>query len=84
MNYDKIPLHCRASMRAYIEQGVPLGAFLSAVVANDLVLSALYADNDNINRLKDYARFLQSEAPPEAWGSTKAYQKWVKRGGLNQ
>jgi hypothetical protein len=84
MNYDMIPEHCRASMKAYIERGVPLGGFLSSIVANDLVLAAQQADQHNIYRLKDYALFLHGEAPSEAWGSAKAYQSWVKRGGLNE
>ena len=84
MNYDMIPEHCRASMKAYMERGVPLGGFLSAIVANDFVLSAQRADNDNLCRLKDYAHFLNLEAPLEAWGSPEAILKWVKRGGLNQ
>ena len=82
-NYDILPEHCRNGMRMYIEQGIIPGSFLKAVICNDFVKSFQYADDTNVKRLHDYAKFLYWEAPAGSWGSEKRMYNWAKNKGGN-
>lgn len=83
INYDKLPVHCRAGMRRYIEDGCLPGSFLRAVICNDLVGAFVRADDGNTLYMRAYTQFLQHEAPHGAWGSLKNMEAWNQRGGLN-
>lgn len=82
LNYDRIPEHCRESLRAYIEHGRPVGDFLRCLLSNDLVGAFRHADDENREHMEDYVRWLWNETPGDAWGSGEAYSEWVERGGL--
>jgi hypothetical protein len=82
-DYSLIPEHCRESMRKYLENGKPAGAFLTAVLQNNLVQAFGAADEENTERLKDYAQFCYWEITSEAWGSPEKVAAWIERGGLN-
>lgn len=82
INYDMLPAHCRPGMKRYIEDGLKPGDFLTKVIENDLVHSFAQADDINIRRMFDYAKFLYQEAPGQAWGSKKIMADWMKRKGL--
>lgn len=82
LNYDRIPEHCRESLRAYVERGRPVGDFLRCVLSNDLTGAFRHADDVNRELMEDYVGWLWNEAPGDAWGSGEAYGAWVKRGGL--
>lgn len=82
VKYGSIPDHCRESLRAYVEHGRPVGSFLHAILANNLVGAFSYADDENAARIKDYAEWLWNEAPGDSWGSDETYRAWLERGGL--
>lgn len=73
----------REGTRAYIEEGIPPGGFLWAVMQNDLVEAFATADGVNQEMMFYWAEFLYNEAPRAAWGSRKAVLAWIERGGLN-
>lgn len=77
-----IPEHCREGLLDYIRYGTPPGAFLRAVLANDLLIAVLTADPGNRDRLPDYVRFLYDHAPATCWGSEAAVRAWIGHGGL--
>ena len=77
INYDRIPEHCRDSLKLYVEHGVPTGNFLHAVLSNDLVRAFALADHINEVRMKAYAAFLYNEAPRGCWGSPEAVKNWA-------
>ncbi len=66
----------------YIVVGRPTGAFLAAVLSNDLITAVKKADDLNIQRLRDYGRFLEDCAPVGCYGSPAAYQSWMRTGGV--
>lgn len=74
---DKLPAHCRDSMRAYFEEHQPIGDFLRAVLENDLVFAAMRADNFNRVKLHEYANWLHWYAPSCAYGSPEAVEAWL-------
>lgn len=83
INYEIIPEHCRPAMQLYIDNGIPPGGFLNAVLCNDFCAAVVRADDINSERLRDYAVFLYCEAPRECSGSPELVNAWIERGGLN-
>lgn len=83
MNYSKLPVHMVQGAKNYIEDGIPPGGFLTAVLENDLVGSFATADGVNQEAMFTWAEFLHNEAPIAAWGSREAVLRWIERGGLN-
>lgn len=83
---DRLPVHMRASMQTWIEKGEPhprlLGSFLRAVLENRLIDAFLYADEDNAEAMRDWARFLVNDAPGGCYGSMDAMLEWSAHGGL--
>ena len=83
MNYDLLPAHMQGGMRAYIEDKIPPGGFLRAVLANDLTGAFGRADHINVHRIRDYVDFLYNEAPSSCWGSEEKVSAWLKEGEQN-
>ena len=85
INYSSIPEHCQDGLKRYIEDGIPPGSFLTAVLENNLVEAFGRADHINRDHIRDYCMWLYNEAPavPRSWGSREIVSKWIKAGGLN-
>ncbi len=80
--YDRIPEHMQDGARLYIEQGIPPGSFLSAVLRNDFHTAIVQADRINSVRLRDWADWLYWDIPRMAWGSLEIFNTWVEKGGM--
>jgi len=78
INYSRLPEHIRAEMKRYIENRVPPGDFLMAVLSNSLVESFGRADFNNRKRMFDIAGFLYNEAPARCWGSPEKVARWLQ------
>lgn len=74
--YD-VPNHLREGLVEYLRARRPTGAFLRAVLSNDLKDAALRADEINETRLVAIVRFLVSCAPATSWGSPAAVTAWL-------
>jgi hypothetical protein len=74
-NYNLLPN--KDQRDAYINQGVPLGGFLSAVVSNDLKGAFMCADSFNRQVIGLYVEYLYWEAPSACWGSEEKYEAWL-------
>lgn len=83
IDYDILPEHMRESVKKYLENGRPVGDFLTLWLCNDFIGFFLAADDVNINRAKDYAQFMYSYIPAAAKGSIENVNKWIEKGGLN-
>lgn len=81
-NLEELPFHMRGAMQRYIENGIPPGSFLEAVLCNDLMGALGKADSENINTLRNYGVYLYSFAPSNCFGSRQIYRDWVESGGL--
>jgi hypothetical protein len=64
----------------------PLGSFLTAILANDLVGAFRHADGDNIDLIEAYASYLYNQMPcrshnpvVDMWGSYKAVSNTIAR-----
>jgi hypothetical protein len=77
-----VPEHCADGLLNYIENGTPVGSFLTALLSNDLRETYACADNINSHRVRDYVTFLYNYAPAQCWGSPARVEAWQARGGL--
>ena len=82
IDYSRLPDYMREGMRLYIEHGVPVGHFLTAVLENNLMEAYGRADDTNAAAMHEYAAFLYNEAPRASHGSREAVSKWMNQGGL--
>lgn len=73
-----IPEYMQESLRQYVENHVPVGGFLEAVICNNLSESVARADIRNIRNIPAYANWLYNHAPSSCWGSVEKYDKWIK------
>lgn len=82
--YDKmnesntfVPDHLRGGIFRYIEQGIPPGSFLTAVIHNDLREAIGQADHINILALPTIVAWFHNNAPAVCWGSKAQMQAWI-------
>jgi hypothetical protein len=74
-----VPEHMREKLTSYIDDGVPVGHFLTAVLENDLLEAVGRADSGNMLNLPAYVSFLYNHAPSGCWGSKERVQDWLRR-----
>jgi len=78
----EIPAYMQEGVVAHVMKGRPVGDFLTAIFANDLMEAALRADGTNARRFLNYARLLHSDVPMKCRGSLAEVKAWRKLGGL--
>jgi hypothetical protein len=83
INWGNIPERMRGGIINYIESGVEPGSFLRAVFCNNLTEAFGKADSENIELIREYAKFLHNECPASCWGSEQTYNDWIKWRGLS-
>jgi len=81
IRYDILPKHLRAGMQLYIEQGIPPGSFLTAVICDRLVEAFNRADEWSAAGLRDVALFMYDQAPEPCWGSEAKMDAWIQNRG---
>ena len=79
----RIPDYMAGGLIRYVEDGIPPGDFLTAVIENDLSGAVGRADDANIRNIPAYAFYLYNYAPASSHGSKMAFKAWIKAGGLN-
>lgn len=72
-----LPARMVSGLVLYIEDGIPPGDFLCAVIQNDLKEACARADDENRHLLWDYVNVLYNHAPSSCWGSEKQFNHWV-------
>lgn len=73
-----IPEHLADGLRLYLEQGIPPGHFLEAVLSNDLKEACSRGDVDSLAGLVDLVCWLYNHAPSGAWGSRERVESWIR------
>lgn len=73
----RIPAHLRPGLRAYLVDREPVGAFLRAVLVNDLQGAVSRADDETYPALREIVAFVHMHAPPGSHGSYQAYASWL-------
>lgn len=83
ISYEGLPEHIRGGIKRYIEEKIPPGGFLTAVLSNDLVRSFASADHVNRHMMFDIVKWLYNEAPKNCWGSPERVKAWLNGGESN-
>jgi len=75
-----VPDYMQEGLKRYVEDRIPAGSFLSAVLANNLVEAVGMADVNNMANLPAYANYLYNYAPSDCWGSPEKVKAWLVGG----
>lgn len=73
-----IPQYTLNSLKLYVEQGIPPGSFLCAVLENNLFSAINRADKANLAALVDIVKYVYNEIPSNAWGHPKAVSEYIE------
>lgn len=82
-DWSLLPQRMRGGVCRYIENGIPPGDFLTAVISNDLREACGRADEENRHLLFEYVKFFHCHAPRQCWGSEDNFKTWTRHHGLD-
>lgn len=68
-----------ASIMRYVNDGVPTGGFLNAMLENNLVETFGRADTESTLAIPRLINLLYNDVPSTCWGSPKKVAKWFQR-----
>ncbi|MFC3097342.1 hypothetical protein [Alteraurantiacibacter palmitatis] len=72
--------HLREGLRRYLVDRIRPGAFLQAVIRNDLAQAVLRADENSLPAIRDIILFLCTAAPGPSHGSPRSLEEWIAGG----
>ena len=73
------PVQLQEALRHYVNERIPTGGFLRAVLENDLRTAVALADPLNLAALRNIVAYAYEEIPSIAWGSPLAVAEWLER-----
>lgn len=73
----RIPSEMMEGIRQYIDNGVRPGAFLEAVITNDLRRAVEMADDENMHNLPAFVAYFYQHAPSACWGTRERFEHWT-------
>lgn len=76
--YGKIPLATLQTLIDYVDDGMPLGGFLNAVLLNDLQGAFALSDDENQRAMNEIVKFVYNEMPAPSHGSQERVEKWME------
>ena len=65
------------AVKRYVNDRLPPGDFLAAVICNNLSEAIGRADMDNMRNIPAIAAYFYNEVPTSAWGSKEKMQAWL-------
>ena len=74
-----VPEVAMQGLHDYAAYGLQPGAFLTAVICNDLVGACERGNDENLRNLPAFVSYLYAEAPPECWGSKEKMKAWIAK-----
>ncbi len=66
-----------AGIRRYVDERIPPGGFVTAVLENDLKEAFARADRGNIAAMFEIVTYCYNEIPASCWGSPEAVEAWL-------
>ena len=73
-----LPVSTKIQIDAYVDQGVPPGDFLYAVLTSNLFEAAMHTDAVNGPNLSDICMYIYNYTPAVCWGSVEKVEAWLK------
>ena len=77
-DYSKIPDYMMININNYVENGYPMGSFLTAIFSNDLYQAVAKADDINKSIIPIYIHYLINELPCNSYGSNEIVSDYIK------
>lgn len=77
-----VPVHTLEALERYVEDRLPPGGFLMAVLEHDLFESFARADDMNRRAMEQIVAFIYNELPSACHGSQEKVNNWLVRGGV--
>jgi hypothetical protein len=77
-----IPDRMMGGIQRWIDNRIPPGDFLTAVICNDLRKACGRADDENLRNLPAYVGYFYNEAPSTCWGSPEKFAAWAAGGKI--
>lgn len=74
-----IPERTAQGLKRYVEDRIPPGGFLMAVLENRLLETYQRADGENRGVIPEIVNYIYTHLPYDCWGSKKAVEKWLNR-----
>ena len=75
--YKEIPEHMMRGLKLYVEEGCPMGSFLTAVASDQLFKALSRADSTNKAIVHVYCQWFHWEAPDGCHGSPEIVTAWI-------
>ena len=77
-DYNRIKQSTTDTLLRYVNQGIPTGDFLRAVLSNNMFEAFGRADSENYATMGDIVAYIYNELPSGCWGSPDKYKAWLK------
>lgn len=74
---SSIPVAIREGIERYINERIPTGSFLAAVLENNLREAVQRADLESARALPEIVKWLCYNAPWSCWGTPDRVQMWL-------
>ena len=74
-----VPIEVIYSLGRYVNQRIPEGGFMTAILCNDLRDACCRADHINKHRIFNIVDFCWNELPFHCWGSPERVKNWLSR-----
>lgn len=65
------------SLNRYVNEKIPTGGFLYAVLANDLMMAFARADLENRNSMFEIVKYVHNNLPIDCYGSYEKVERWL-------
>jgi len=72
-----IPDYTLEALKRYVENRIPTGGFLRAVLENNFNTAVCTADAENFKALREIAIHIYNEIPRICWGSPQKVHDWL-------
>lgn len=76
-NHGNAPPHIIDGIRRFVDDRIPPGGFLTAVLENDLKEAFSRADNESIAGMFEIVAYCYNEIPGVCWGSPEKVLAWL-------
>jgi hypothetical protein len=81
-NNKMIPKGIQDSLNDWLVHGNLQGAFIMAILENNLSRTINLSDDSNIGSIKEIINFVWNNFPASSWGSSESVKEWARTGGL--
>ena len=72
-----VPEHTVGALERYINDRIPTGSFLNAVLCNDLVDAISKADEQNLRAIPEIVKFIYNNIPMNSWRTEEKVREWL-------